>query len=84
MRAKKIKEKLSLSNEHISIIKNLLSRDGYNDQMVQAIFSQLGRTINHREIGYIRTNRLRYAQSLPRATTSLIHCLWAIGGQQFS
>ena len=36
-----------------------------NDQMVQSMFSHLGRTINHREIGYIRSGRLKYGNIDP-------------------
>lgn len=53
--------KLVLSNSEIALIKSFTDADGYNDQMVQAIFSHLGRTINHREIGVIRRGGLKYA-----------------------
>lgn len=53
--------KLVLSDSEIALIKSFTDADGYNDQMVQAIFSHLGRTINHREIGVIRRGGLKYA-----------------------
>jgi hypothetical protein len=54
--------KLVLSDSEIALIKSFTDADGYNDQMVQAIFSHLGRTINHREIGVIRRGGLKYAR----------------------
>ena len=53
--------KLVLSKPEIALIKSFTEADGYNDQMVQAIFSHLGRTINHREVGVIRRGGLKYA-----------------------
>ena len=53
--------KLILSKNEVALIKSFKETDGYNDQMVQAMFSHLGRDINHREVGVIRRGGLKYA-----------------------
>ncbi len=66
---KRPREKLVLDDRQVALIKALMRDEKYNDQMVLSIFSHLGRTINHREIGYIRKNTLKYAHIDPASDT---------------
>lgn len=58
---RRVREQLRLDEREVRLIKALLQQDDMNDQRVQAIFSHLGRTINHREIGYVRTGHIKYS-----------------------
>ena len=60
MRSKRIRERLNLCDVEVALIKAFLQKGDMNDQMVQSMFSHLGRTINHREIGYVRSGHLKY------------------------
>lgn len=55
------RQQLVLLDREISLIKGLIVHTELNDQMIVAIFSHLSRTINHREISYIRQGRGRYS-----------------------
>lgn len=57
----RLKQRLVLEQREVALIKALINEEKYNDQEVQAIFSHLGRSINHREIGFIRKNVLKYS-----------------------
>ena len=46
---KRMQERLNLEVKEVALIMSLILDEKYNDQMIQAIFSHLGRTINHRE-----------------------------------
>jgi AraC-like DNA-binding protein len=60
MTKKRIQQRLKLVEKEVRLIKALVQCEEMNDQMVQSMFSHLGRTINHREIGYIRTGHIKY------------------------
>jgi Protein of unknown function (DUF3644) len=47
----------SLERWEISIIKAMLERGGYNDQDILAYFTRPARSVNHRAIGEIRTEK---------------------------
>ncbi|GJM00568.1 MAG: hypothetical protein DHS20C07_22470 [Methyloligella sp.] len=46
-----------------------------NNQQIQSIFSHLERTVNHREIGFIRNRQGRYAELQPASETQIKECL---------
>jgi hypothetical protein len=66
--------KLILLPEEIRLIKGLIKHTCFNDQQITAIFSHLDRNINHREIGSIRANNLKY-QGQPTADADEINAL---------
>jgi hypothetical protein len=47
----------SLERWEISVIKAMLERGGYNDQVILAYFTRPTRSVNHRAIGEIRTEK---------------------------
>jgi hypothetical protein len=65
MTKKQMRAQPRLEDSEVRLIKALLLRGDMNDQMVQAIFSHLGRTINHREIGFVRNGHLKYSHIDP-------------------
>lgn len=68
--------KLVLLREEIRLIKGLIKHTSFNDQQITAIFSHLDRNINHREIGSIRANKLKY-QGQPVADAEEVNALLA-------
>jgi hypothetical protein len=65
MAKKRMRVQLRLEEAEVRLIKAFLLREDMNDQMVQAIFSHLGRTINHREIGFVRNGHIKYSHIDP-------------------
>lgn len=56
---------LILSPKEEAVILGLAVHTDLNNQQIQSIFSHLERTINHREIGFIRQRQGRYSQLRP-------------------
>lgn len=62
---------LILSPKEEAYILGLTIHTGLNNQQIQSIFSHLERTVNHREIGYIRNRHGRYAQLEPASEVQI-------------
>ena len=78
--AKRIKQKLILTDDEISLIKGLIEHTELNDQMIVAMFSHASRTINHREIGYFRDpNNKKYASKPASSKAEVEHFLARYG-----
>lgn len=68
--------KLVLLADEVRLIKGLVQHAKLNNQQITAIFSHLDRNINHREIGYVRANRSKYA-AVPVASAKEVGALLA-------